>query len=108
MAIRITEDGVIIYENEPDVERELFPNIPEGGGSPEQITQAVNTWLEEHPEATTTVEDGSITKTKLDSNLQTELDSMDSEIDELKENFNNLGLSVVDGAINITYEETSA
>lgn len=86
MAIRITEDGTVIYENEPDVERELFPNITLSGGTPEQITQAVNTWLEEHPEATTTVEDGSITKTKLDSNLQTELDSMDSEIGELKEN----------------------
>jgi len=33
------------------------------------------------------------------------LDSVDAEIGELKENFNNLGLSVVDGAINITYEE---
>ena len=42
MAIRITEDGVVIYENEPDIDRELFPNTPEGGGSPEQITQAVN------------------------------------------------------------------
>ena len=28
-------------------------------------------------------------------------------VSELKEYFNNLGLSVVDGAINITYEETS-
>lgn len=83
MAIRITEDGTVIYENEPNVERELFPNIPSSGVTPEQITQAVNTWLEEHPEATTTVEDGSITKTKLDSNLQAELDSMDSEIGEL-------------------------
>lgn len=27
MAIRISEDGTVIYENEPNVERELFPNI---------------------------------------------------------------------------------
>ena len=51
MAIRITEDGTVIYENEPDVDRELFPNIPEGGGSPEQIAQAVADWFEDHPEA---------------------------------------------------------
>lgn len=51
MAIRITEDGVVIYENEPDIDRELFPNTPEGGGSPEQIAQAVADWFEDHPEA---------------------------------------------------------
>lgn len=51
MAIRITEDGTVIYENEPDIDRELFPNIPEGGGSPEQIAQAVADWFEDHPEA---------------------------------------------------------
>lgn len=36
--------------------------------------------------------------------------ALQEEIGELKEdisNFNDLGLSVVDGAINITYEETS-
>lgn len=104
MAIRITEDGKVIYENEPNVERELFPNIQDNV-SPEQITQAVNQWLEDHPEATTTVMDGSITRQKLDSELNSYLNSVDSEIGELKENFNNLGLSVVDGAINITYEE---
>lgn len=65
MAIRITEDGKVIYENEPNVERELFPNIQ--GCCADRRT----------------------------------------EIDELKENFNDLGLSVVDGAINITYEEAT-
>ena len=110
MAIRITEDGTVIYENEPDVNRELFPNIPEGGTSQEQITQAVDEWLENHPEATTTVTDGSITREKLDSELNSYLDSVDNDLSSLNEdisNFNDLGLSVVDGAINITYEETS-
>lgn len=51
MAIKITEDGVVIYENEPDVERELFPNTQEGGATPEQIGQAVADWFEAHPEA---------------------------------------------------------
>jgi hypothetical protein len=36
-----------------------------GGADPEEIEQAVSDWLDEHPEATTTVEDGSITEAKL-------------------------------------------
>ena len=32
---------------------------------PEVITEAVDAWLEEHPEATTTVQDGAITTAKL-------------------------------------------
>lgn len=35
-----------------------------------EIINAVNEWLEEHPEATTTVEDGSITMAKLNDNLK--------------------------------------
>lgn len=38
---------------------ELKDLLGEGG-----ITDAVDAWLEEHPEATTTVEDGSITAAK--------------------------------------------
>lgn len=36
-----------------------------GGADPEVIEQAVTDWLDEHPEATTTVQDGSITEAKL-------------------------------------------
>lgn len=85
MAIRITEDGTVIYENEPCVNRELFPNLPGGYATTEQISQAVNEWLEDHPEATTTVEDGSITREKLDSELNTYLDSVDTDISSLNE-----------------------
>lgn len=35
-----------------------------------QVTSAVDAWLNDHPEATTTVQDGSITNAKLDANLQ--------------------------------------
>lgn len=77
MAIKITEDGVVIYENEPDVDRELFPNIKEGGEvNPEDIANAVDEWLEAHPEATTTVEDGSISIEKLDTELKNEIDKI--------------------------------
>lgn len=76
MAIRITEDGTVVYENEPGVNRELFPNLPGGYASPEQITQAVYEWLENHPEATTTVTDGSITREKLDSELNSYIEDI--------------------------------
>lgn len=46
------------------------------GVSPEEIAAAVDAWLDDHPEATTTVEDGSITKAKLDSNLAGAIDDV--------------------------------
>ena len=46
------------------------------GGKPDAATivQAVNDWLDDHPEATTTVEDGSITKAKLATALAALID----------------------------------
>ena len=41
---------------------------------PEEIGSAVSDWLDDHPEATTTVEDGSITRAKLSQTLQDEID----------------------------------
>ena len=49
-----------------------------GSPDPEVIEQAVSDWLEEHPEATTTVEDGSITYAKLAEAVQEKLDEIDS------------------------------
>ena len=46
--------------------------------SEQAITNAVNDWLDDHPEATTTVQDGSITKAKLDNNLKVKVDELDS------------------------------
>lgn len=51
-----------------------------GGADPAVIEQAVSDWLDDHPEATTTVEDGSITEAKLDSNLKGTVD----DVSELK------------------------
>ena len=64
---------------------------------PSVIEEKVSAWLEDHPEATTTVQDGSITYSKLHSDLQDVIDEVLS-----------LGLSVVDGKICITYEEATA
>ena len=39
-----------------------------------QVEEAVSDWLDEHPEATTTVQDGSISRTKLNDDLKTKTD----------------------------------
>lgn len=52
----------------------------EDGPSDAQIKQAVDDWLDEHPEATTTVEDGAINYAKLDNELKAKAD----DVDELK------------------------
>ena len=51
------------------------------GVDPQVIEQAVTDWLDDHPEATTTVQDGSITEAKLAQDVLTQL----GEIDGLKE-----------------------
>ena len=75
----------------------------------EQIESAVSDWLDDHPEATTTVQDGSITKAKLDSNLQGTVDDVSDlkvalaksggggggAVDDVKVN----GVSVVSGGV---------
>jgi hypothetical protein len=40
---------------------------------PEVVTQAIDDWLDDHPEATTTVEDGAITEAKLNDSLKADL-----------------------------------
>lgn len=51
------------------------------GADPEVIEQAVQDWLDDHPEATTTVQDGSITEAKLAQDVLADL----AEIDTLSE-----------------------
>lgn len=50
---------------------------------PEVVTQAIDDWLDDHPEATTTVQDGAITEAKLNSTLVDDLAWQD-DVDELK------------------------
>lgn len=47
-----------------------------GGVKDSQVTSAVDAWLDDHPEATTTVQDGAITKAKLDSSLKGTVDDV--------------------------------
>lgn len=51
--------------------------VDQGLPTDAQTADAVSAWLDDHPEATTTVQDGAITKAKLDSNLQGTVDDVD-------------------------------
>lgn len=112
MAINIgkNSDGDVTYAN-PPVNRTLFPNITEYS-TPEEIQAFVDAWLEAHPEATTTVQDGSILPVKLDStndatdgyvlsynategkfewyDIGGELDEINSDITDLKQDLNTI------------------
>lgn len=69
-----------------------------GGADPAVIESAVQDWLDAHPEATTTVQDGSITEAKLAttvaqklglvSQLSDEIDDIGSDVTDLKSAFN--------------------
>ena len=57
-----------------------------GAPTGDQVSEIVTQWLDDHPEATTTVADGSITMNKLDSNLQgkfTDLSEIDARVGKL-------------------------
>jgi hypothetical protein len=48
------------------------------------LQDAVDTWLDDHPEATTTVEDGSITEEKLSSDVIETLSGLQSDVTDVK------------------------
>lgn len=60
------------------------------GADPAVIEQAVQDWLDDHPEATTTVQDGSITEAKLAQDVLADL----AEIDTLSEAIEKINLPV--------------
>lgn len=67
--------------------------------SEQAITEAVEDWLDDHPEATTTVQDGSITKAKLDNNLQGKVDELDSVKSALEEEIDIARVSSLDSTV---------
>lgn len=77
-----------------------------GGADPAVIESAVQDWLDDHPEATTTVADGSITEQKLAaavaakinqvSQLSDEIDDIGSDVTDLKSALTNKVDSVYD------------
>ena len=48
----------------------LLADVIDGGGvSDDEVAQAVSDWIEAHPEAVTTVQDGAITAAKLNADV---------------------------------------
>ena len=104
--------GEDIYEVTPQSRvEELLVQLNEliegigGSVSPEDIATAVSAYLDEHLT--------NPTNPPVDTSLTIAGAAADSketgkEINYLKNTLSNLGLSVVDGAINITYQEVSA
>lgn len=85
--------------------RDVLLKIAEAIKDTTTIEQAVGNWLEDHPEATTTVQDGSITKAKLDENLQETVDDVSDLKSALNDVINletesNSGLIATNGVIN--------
>ena len=76
------------------------------GGKPTdaQVTSAVDAWLDAHPEATTTVEDGSITKAKLDNNLAGAIDDVGDLKTAIANCENGTGILVEEGYFSSDYK----
>lgn len=52
--------------------------------SEDKIEHAVTKWLDEHPEATTTIEDGAVSYAKLDEALHQRIEGMETDVSSLK------------------------
>ena len=71
-----------------------------GGADPAVIEAKVQDWLEDHPEATTTVQDGSITLAKLASDVAQKVNAvtqLSDEIVDVKSAFAAMGLVIYNG-----------
>ena len=62
--------------------------------------EAVNSYLEAHPEVTTTVQDGAITYEKLSTGLKEKCDDVDDLKEDLDENVNVLNNAIISTVYN--------
>lgn len=76
--------------------------VTPGTPSPEQVESAVTDWLNDHPEATTTVQDGAVTEDKLANDSVSEDKIVDGSVtsDKLADN-SVTSDKIVDGSISI-------
>lgn len=79
MEVKITFDEVNVRDTQKinDIDIVMVKGEKGDVGYPtdEQVATAVDEWLTEHPEATTTVQDGSITLPKLANDVRAEIDT---------------------------------
>jgi hypothetical protein len=97
--------GLITGSEFHEVDTGLTYQFDEAGSSwhvigitSDEIKAEIDAWLDDHPEATTTVEDGSITYAKLNSSLQGTVD----EVGDLKSAFD----SISDKTINLFSDDS--
>ena len=77
----------------------------------EQTATAVSDWLDDHPEATTTVQDGAITRAKLDADLKEKTDAvpdLKSALDHGEESIENGTEKVKQEAMKVKAVDTTA
>lgn len=77
MTVTTIENGNRLTLSDGIIEK--YVDIPSVSLTNEQISSIVNNWLNEHPEATTTVVDGSITKEKLSEDIKTLIEALTEE-----------------------------
>ena len=74
--------------NNEGISMGLAMGLIEGAASPAVIEEKVEDWLDDHPEATTTVQDGSITEAKLASALAQKVNQVTTLSDEIDDLWN--------------------
>lgn len=76
--------GIEVYIANSQKEWSMITTMNNGSGEssvdPEVIIQAVNDYLDDHPELTTTVQDGSITKAKLNNEVLSSIEIIQNSI----------------------------
>ncbi len=65
------------------------------------VEESVQNWLDDHPDATTTVQDGSITKAKLETSLKTEIETNTSDVTDLK-SATSQNINIINNSLNDT------
>lgn len=117
-------DGIGVGSVYIDNDHHLIINYTDGTtadagavSTPDALEDFVRDWLDEHPEATTTVEDGSITAAKLQQDFLDELTATDTTLTEagmaadaksVGDKFDELGLAAKDDVVTIAHGGTGA
>lgn len=90
MAIKITEDGNVKYENEPTVERELLPNITDG----EQYAKQAEEALERIEEIAESIPEDYTQLLQDVATLEDSVSDLEEDVEELQNNYTPLAEDV--------------